>query len=161
MFSAKLKMPGLPTAIFAVAAMSGFGAFTRAAAQRSDALPSPPQGEITIWAPTEPGGRRIFTPDWKEIGKFPLGARGNPVRVFLARGEADYLQKLSCGNGSRPTDIARIGGSGGSPFGGVLDVYSLTCDTRKLTLYMDMYHPGYVEHRAASGFVFGRAGLAL
>jgi hypothetical protein len=84
--------------------------------------------------------------------KFPLGSAENPVRAAMPPGQRAYLMRLRCPEGKAPT-FQRGGSAGISPYGSMMDVYEVVCDAPPAhAIYMDMYHPGYVELRAVAGF---------
>ena len=81
-----------------------------------------------------------------------LGTRSSPVLCAEPKGERAYLARLRCRDGQAPT-YGRMGSTSGGPDGHILDLYDVTCPRgRNLTLFMDMYHLGYVETRAVEGF---------
>ena len=81
-----------------------------------------------------------------------LGTKTNPVRCEAPRGERAYLNRLRCANGKRP-DYSRIGSFGIGPYGNILDGYRVKCEgSNEVTVFMDMYHDGYVEKEAVPGF---------
>jgi hypothetical protein len=88
----------------------------------------------------------------------PLGSAENPVRCDRPDGERAYLQRLRCAGGEAPT-FARVGSTGAGPYGTVLDVYSLRCPgaPAPVSVFMDMYHEGFVEQRALPGFSIAAA----
>ena len=83
----------------------------------------------------------------------PLGSAGNPVRCERPDGERAYLQRLRCAGGEAPT-LARGGSTGAGPYGTVLDVYTVRCPgaPEPVSVFMDMYHAGFVEQRPIPGF---------
>lgn len=82
----------------------------------------------------------------------PLGSKTNPVRCDKPSGEQQYLNSLRCANGTRP-QYARMGSFGFGPYRNILDMYKVTCqDGEALTIFMDMWHKGYVEKEAVPGF---------
>lgn len=84
----------------------------------------------------------------------PLGSKANPVRVTMPEGERAYLRRLRCSDGAAPT-FDRLGSTGDGPFGNIMDIYKLTCgggQPATAEVYMDMYHGGFMELRAAPGF---------
>lgn len=86
------------------------------------------------------------------VAKSPLGSKQNPVRAEGPSGQRDYLMHLRCPEGRAPT-FERGGSVGLSPYGSMMDVYQVTCDAPPThSIYMDMYHPGYVESQAVAGF---------
>ena len=95
-------------------------------------------------------------PDMSEVEKHPLGSEKNPVRVSMPVGEHDYLARLICANGEKVSAFARNGSGDLSPYGSVMDIYTVICDTDKGAMehrvFMDMYHSDYVEKRPAYGF---------
>lgn len=96
-------------------------------------------------------GKRRVTPDWAAINAAPLGSRANPVRSEMPAGEAAYLARLVCSDGSRPA-FQRIGSFGQGPYTTIIDGYGVRCPAAIVTVYMDMYHAGYVERRPVPGF---------
>jgi hypothetical protein len=99
------------------------------------------------------GGRPKPTVDEAEVAKHPLGSLQNPIRVNGPAGEHAYLARLRCEDGGRP-DFQRTGSVGTrSPWGYILDAYSLTCASgQKAAIYMDMYHREHQEDRPVPGF---------
>lgn len=82
----------------------------------------------------------------------PLGAKTNPVRCEDPRGEREYLGRLRCSDGKRPA-FSRIGSYGLGPYGNIIDGYRVKCDgAAEVTVFMDMYHEGYVEKEPVPGF---------
>jgi hypothetical protein len=82
----------------------------------------------------------------------PLGTKTNPVRCEDPKGERQYLSRLRCSNGKRPK-YSRIGSFGVGPYGNILDGYEVKCEGGdEVTIFMDMYHEGYVEKEAVPGF---------
>jgi len=90
--------------------------------------------------------------DPAELAKHPLGSAGNPVRAEMPYGERAYLAQLVCANGTRPSDVARVGSMGTGPDGHILDAYTAKCTGKPALIYMDMYHCGYAERAAPPGF---------
>ena len=94
-----------------------------------------------------------------EAKKHPLGSEENPVRADMPRGQKAYLGRLRCADGKAP-QYARTGSLGVGPFGRIVDAYEVTCESSepaKTTVVMDMYHPGYQEPKAVSGFTIEEA----
>ncbi|SRR5690554_2630377 len=83
----------------------------------------------------------------------PLGSPDNPVRCYLLRGQLAYLSRLRCPDGNKPT-FHRIGSFGEGPYGNIIDGYRVRCspDSEGVIIFMDMYHPGYVETEPVPGF---------
>jgi hypothetical protein len=81
----------------------------------------------------------------------PLGSRTNPVRCDGVPGELAYLGRLKCSNGGA-TEFSRQGSVGFGPYGGIVDEYVTVCGLGFRSVFLDMYHPKYVERRAAEGF---------
>lgn len=71
----------------------------------------------------------------------PLGSATNPVRVLMPEGEREYLHRLRCPNGG-PPEFERLGSTDLSPYGRIMDMYSVRClaDEEEVVVYMDMYH---------------------
>lgn len=81
-----------------------------------------------------------------------LGTKTNPVRCEDPKGERQYLSRLRCSDDSRPA-FSRIGSFGVGPYGNIIDGYRVKCEkSDEVTIYMDMYHEGYVEKEAVPGF---------
>lgn len=81
-----------------------------------------------------------------------LGTKTNPVRCEGPSGERQYLSRLRCSDGSRPA-FSRIGSFGFGPYGNIIDGYRVKCEqSDEVTIFMDMYHEGYVEKQAVPGF---------
>nr|WP_324257951.1 hypothetical protein [Cellvibrio fontiphilus] len=95
-------------------------------------------------------------PDMTEVEQHPLGSAENPVRVAMPIGQRDYLARLVCENGERVSAFAREGSAGIGPYGSMMDVYTVLCDTYQgvveHSVYLDMYHADYEETRPAKGF---------
>lgn len=90
----------------------------------------------------------------EEADTHPLGSEANPVRAAMPPGQRAYLSRLRCADGQKPA-FERIGSMGISPFGNIVDGYSVRCEgsePAETTVYMDMYHAGYVEMRPVPGF---------
>ncbi len=88
-----------------------------------------------------------------EIDKHPLGSIENPVLAHGPAGEQAYFARLRCPEGTQP--FFERGGSvmERSPYGSIMDVYEVVCDSPpKYAVFIDMYHPGYVELRPIPGF---------
>ncbi|MEY4590672.1 MAG: hypothetical protein RL497_2748 [Pseudomonadota bacterium] len=94
--------------------------------------------------------------DAKILDKHPLGSIKNPIRVSGPYGQRDYLSRLVCSDGSPVASFQRQGNVGIGPFGTIVDVYEVVCESDKAdtkhAVYLDMYHGDYVETRAAAGF---------
>jgi hypothetical protein len=96
-------------------------------------------------------GRKTITPDWQAINALPLGDKGNPVRVLSPRGQYAYLSQLVCPDGATPA-FRRVGNFGVGVYGTIIDGYDVNCAGRSSMVFMDMYHPDYVEQRPVPGF---------
>jgi hypothetical protein len=108
-------------------------------------------GSIEVLDIMAPGERRKVQPNWTAINAQPLGSAGNPVRAFMPDGEYAYLRDLLCADGLRPF-YKRVSNVGAGPYTTIVDVFDVRCGTASYRVYMDMYHPGYAEKRAVSGF---------
>jgi hypothetical protein len=97
------------------------------------------------------GALRTVSPDWASIEAQPLGSKGNPVRSFMPAGEHAYLGRLQCPDGSTPA-FRRQGSFGVGPYTTIIDGYEVSCGGKSVVLYLDMYHPAYIERRAVPGF---------
>ena len=95
--------------------------------------------------------------DEKELAKHPLGSKDNPIRVGGPAGQRDYLRRLVCDNNEPVSTFTREGNAGPGPFGSIIDIYEVVCDTDKgvvtHAVYLDMYHGDYEETRPAAGFI--------
>ena len=95
-------------------------------------------------------------PNMKDVEKHPLGSAKNPVRVSMPVGQYDYLSRLVCENGEPVSAFSRDGSVGAGPYGSIMDLYTVICDTNQgvveHSVYMDMYHPDNTETRPAAGF---------
>ncbi len=96
-------------------------------------------------------GRKTITPNWQAINALPLGDKGNPVRVHTPPGQRAYLSRLVCTGGGAPA-FNRVGSFGIGPYGTIIDGYDVDCAGTKRMVFMDMYHPDYVEPRPVPGF---------
>ncbi len=91
------------------------------------------------------------------VAKSPLGSAQNPIRAEGPSGQRAYLTRLRCPDG-RPPAFERGGSAGLSPYGSMMDLYQVACDAPPThSIYMDMYHPGYVESQAVAGFSIANA----
>ncbi|MBV8409141.1 MAG: hypothetical protein JOY64_16040 [Alphaproteobacteria bacterium] len=106
---------------------------------------------IQVFDLTAPGGQRTVSPDWASIEAQPLGSKGNPVRCFHPPGQHAYLRRLQCPDGSTPV-FQRQGNVGAGPYTTIVDAYEVRCAGKSVVIYLDMYHPGYIEQRAVPGF---------
>jgi len=95
--------------------------------------------------------------DEKKLAKYPLGSEKNPIRVDGPSGQRSYLSRLVCDNNEPVSTFERMGSAGASPFGSIMDIYEVICDTNqgvvKHSVYLDMYHGNYEETRPAAGFI--------
>lgn len=83
--------------------------------------------------------------------RHPLGSRLNPVRTDPAGGQKEYLARLRCADARRPA-FKRVFSAGIGPFGRIIDEYSLRCSDKTESVYLDMYHRGFVEARPIPGY---------
>lgn len=81
----------------------------------------------------------------------PLGVRSNPVRCDMPRGERAYLARLR-GLDEQPPRFYRVGSYAPGPYGNILDGYRVTSGTNTVMIFMDMYHPCFIETNAVPGF---------
>lgn len=95
--------------------------------------------------------------DEKKLAKYPLGSKDNPIRVDSPSGQVGYLSRLVCDNNEPVSAFERLGSAEASPFGSIMDIYEVICDTNKgvvkHSVYLDMYHADYEETRPAAGFI--------
>lgn len=101
-------------------------------------------------------GKSCIEPDYQEIAKHPLGSEDNPVRAAGVAGQREYLSRLICADGQPITQFSRVGSVGEGPYGFILDLYEVTCNTDQgfvtHSVYMDLYHKDYRESLPAKGF---------
>jgi len=83
--------------------------------------------------------------------KGELGTKTNPVRCDGVAAERAYLNRLRGPDGKAP-EYARLGSFGGGPYGNILDGYRVVSGGKEYTIFLDMYHPNYVEKNAVPGF---------
>lgn len=95
--------------------------------------------------------------DVSKTDKFPLGSKENPVRVGGPEGQRNYLSRLICDNNEQVSAYGRVGSSDIGPYGGIMDIYEVICDTDKGAIkheiFLDMYHDNHIETRPAAGFI--------
>ncbi|RYY02211.1 MAG: tetratricopeptide repeat protein [Gammaproteobacteria bacterium] len=95
--------------------------------------------------------------DENKLAKYPLGSEKNPIRVGGPGGQRSYLSRLVCENNEPVSSFTRQGSAGPGPFGSIIDIYEVLCDTNKgvvtHSVYLDMYHGDYEETRPAAGFI--------
>ena len=82
-----------------------------------------------------------------------LGSKVHPVRADNPGGEQAYLERLRCPDGTAPS-FSRQGSMGYGGYGNIVDLYAVRCGEtgESYKIYMDMYHPGYVETYPVPGF---------
>lgn len=95
--------------------------------------------------------------DASKTDKFPLGSKENPVRVGGPEGQRNYLSRLVCDNNEQVSAYGRLGSSDVGPYGTIMDIYEVICDTDKGVVkhevILDMYHYNYIETQPAAGFI--------
>lgn len=71
----------------------------------------------------------------------PLGSFENPILTRGPSGEAEYIARIRCPDGTRVRVLTR-GSRVGGPHGHIIDVYELECEAQSTThiVHMDMYH---------------------
>lgn len=107
-------------------------------------------GETDVAGQEQSGKQKDEEKPQKVSGE--LGTKTNPVRCDDPKGERQYLNRLRCSDGKRPA-YSRIGSFGLGPYGNILDGYRVKCEGgEEATVFMDMYHEGYVETDAVPGF---------
>lgn len=108
-------------------------------------------GSLQVFDFNVPGERRTVSPNWAAINAQPLGSKGNPVRTLMPQGQQAYLRRLVCPDGSAPS-FRRIGNFGAGVYTTIIDGYDVRCGSATHTIYLDMYHPNYIERRPVPGF---------
>lgn len=95
--------------------------------------------------------------DEATLAQYPLGSKDNPIRVDGPMGQRIYLSRLVCNNNEQVSAFQRTGNAGVGPFGNIVDLYEVICDTYQgavtYSVYLDMYHRDYEETRPAAGFI--------
>ena len=98
-------------------------------------------------------GKSCVEPNHDEIAKHPFGLSGhNPVRSDGVRGQREYLSRLICPDRRAVKGFSRSGSVGIGPYGFMLDLYQVQCRFKTYSVFMDLYHPGYIENRPVDGF---------
>lgn len=88
----------------------------------------------------------------------PLGSVANPVRVAGPAGARDYVARLRCGDGSKPSQGPHRPGEVGA-YGSVTQIHPLDCGTAapgRFNLALDLYHEEDPETRPPAGFTLDR-----
>jgi hypothetical protein len=80
-----------------------------------------------------------------------LGSEKNPVKCYGPDGERAYLRRLRGPDGAPPT-FFRLGSYGVGPYGNIIDGYKVKTSEAEIMVFMDMYHPDYVETNPVAGF---------
>lgn len=131
---------------------------TSAASVAAAAMPAPQSsGSIQVFDFMAPGNRRTVSPNWATINAQLLGSKGNPVRALMPQGQQAYLNRLICPDGKTPS-FRRIGNFGVGVYTTIIDGYDVRCGSSNYTVYLDMYHPNYIEQRPVPGFTIRPAG---
>ena len=100
-------------------------------------------------APAPPGTPEA-RPEVVVTGK--LGRKTNPVRCDGPQGQRDYLSRLR-DYSDHPVTFKRAGTLRDGPSGNALDAYQVSYpDGYSQEVFLDMYHPGFVENEPPSGF---------
>lgn len=88
---------------------------------------------------------------------YPLGSAKNPVKVHGQRGEYEYVSRLICSNGELVSAYIRIASGGPGPYGSLMDIYRVICDTNQgaidYLIYFDKSHPDNSETQAVANFL--------
>lgn len=96
-------------------------------------------------------------PSLKTSNSYPLGSAKNPVKVHGQRGEYEYVSRLICSNGELVSAYIRIASGGPSPYGSLMDIYRVICDTNQgaidYLIYFDKSHPGNSETQPVANFL--------
>ena len=81
-----------------------------------------------------------------------MGTVENPIKADMPTGERAYFSRLRCSDGA-PVKARRLAAGPIGSDGHISDLIEVSCtDSAARILYIDMYHPGYVEERAPVGF---------
>ena len=81
-----------------------------------------------------------------------VGTVENPIKADMPTGERAYFSRLRCSDGA-PVKARRLAAGPIGSDGHISDLIEVSCtDSAARILYIDMYHPGYVEERAPVGF---------
>jgi len=99
-----------------------------------------------------------FFPNWQppsvsqeKLAAHQLGSAERPVRSQGPQGQREYLNRLVCKNGKAP-EFERVGSVGPSPYGYPMDAYKVRCGSAEQLVYMDLYHPRFIEQEPIPGF---------
>lgn len=86
-----------------------------------------------------------------------LGSHANPVRADTFLGEFEYLTRLQCPDGTKP-HFRRLPLRAKGPYGHMVNGYRVRCIylNREVKVYLDPFHPRYVERDPVPGFSFSR-----
>ena len=86
-----------------------------------------------------------------------LGRKKNPIKCDGVKGEQEYLGRVLCPD-NKAVLYLRIGSTRLKSGGHVIDRYKLTCEdqSHEITVYMDMYFPGFIEKNTRLDWFSGR-----
>ena len=140
----RMTRAGMAVALLLVGGCTQDGSTPQTAAPQSS-------GTLVVLDMTTPGERRTVSPNWAAINAQPLGTQGNPVRTLMPQGQQAYLRRLVCPDGATPA-FRRIRNVGPGPYTTIVDAYDVRCGASSQTVYLDMYHPNYVEQFPVPGF---------
>lgn len=149
-----VKWVAIAVVVLALAACTqtaGNATLQTAATQTTAAPPPQSSGTVVVYDFLVQGNRRTVSPNWAAINSQPLGTQGNPVRTLMPEGQRAYLQRLVCPDGAPPS-YRRIRNVGVGVYTTIIDEYDVRCGARNSLIYMDMYHPNYIERRAVPDF---------
>ncbi len=101
----------------------------------------------------ELSGKSCVKPNYANISQHPLGiSASNPIKADGPQGQRDYLKRLICPDGRAVKSFSRVGSVGISPYGFMMDLYDVKCKNKTYSVYIDMYHPDYIENIPVDGF---------
>ena len=73
------------------------------------------------------------------------------MRACKREGQEAYLKRLMCDGGAPPV-FHLLPASGTGPYTTPINGYEVNCPDDLAIIFMDMYHPGYIECRPVPGF---------
>lgn len=138
------------------ASIALFGAFASTADVPPEASEPPDPGSLASMISAlfgdEPPTEEELASIAATAATHPLGSWDNPIRASGARGQYAYLSRLNCPGKIKPT-YYRAGSMGAGIYGNIIDSYVVKCpDAPEQGVYMDLYHPSYVEITPLPGF---------
>lgn len=111
------------------------------------------QGDLESILAGQSPRKNLSAAELAQMSRHPLGSAQNPVKVEGVEGEYVYLARLRCPEDKPPVVERRGSAATLGPYGSIMDIYEAACDAPPaFVIFVDMYHPGYVEQAAVPGF---------